>query len=110
MAARVLVRMVAHQCAAKGRHKSTWKFFRSLNLMAASMYTNSIHKETVGKHTPLSGEEIKNKYYSTLSINTHNAHTVYSSGGKPRQFYKTGCGLVRYINTHVASYGCECHR
>lgn len=51
---------VAHQCAAKGRHKSTWKFFRSLNLMAASMYTKSIHRETVGRQTPLS-EKGKNK-------------------------------------------------
>lgn len=92
MAAKKLVRMVAHQCAAKGRHKSTWKFFRSLNLMAASMYTNSIHKETVGKHTPLSGEEIKNKYYSTFSINTHMHTQCIQVGENPDNFTKQAVG------------------
>lgn len=54
-------RTVAHQCAAKGRHRSTWKFFRSLNLMAASMYTNSIHRDTVGRQTPLSEKAKQHK-------------------------------------------------
>lgn len=56
-------RAVAHQCAAKGRHKSTWKFFRSLNLMAASMYTKSIHRETVGRQTPLSEKKVRKRCY-----------------------------------------------
>lgn len=52
-----------HQWAAKGRHRSTWKFFRSLNRMAASMYTNRIHSDTVGRQTPLSAwkEEMRGK-------------------------------------------------
>lgn len=54
-------RTVAHQCAAKGRHRSTWKFFRSLNLMAASMYTKSIHRDTVGRQTPLSEKAKQHK-------------------------------------------------
>lgn len=61
-------RTVAHQCAAKGRHKSTWKFFRSLNLMAASMYTKSIHRDTVGRQTPLS-EKKEEKYVIDRELN-----------------------------------------
>lgn len=57
----VLCRTVAHQCAAKGRHRSTWKFLRSLNLMAASMYTKSIHRDTVGRQTPLSEKAKQHK-------------------------------------------------
>lgn len=113
IAAEKLAGLAAYQWAAKGRHKSTWKFFRSLNLMAASMYTNSIHRETVGKHTPRSGKQRRNKYYSTLSIHTHtHEHTPcrgFTWGGKTQTHSHTGCGLLRDINTRMTSYGCECH-
>lgn len=77
--------------------------------MAASMYTNSIHRETVGKHTPRSGKQRRNKYYSRLSTPPPHTHTVFSHGGKTQTLSHTDCGLLRDINTHVTSYGCECH-
>lgn len=45
-----------YQCAAKGRQRSRWNgiWRKSRNRTAASMYRNSSHSITVGRHTPLS--------------------------------------------------------
>lgn len=54
-----LFQMDTYQCAAKGlqRSKLNGKLFNSLNLTEASIYTNSNHSDTVGRHMPLSEME-----------------------------------------------------
>lgn len=57
----------AHQWQAKGLHRSklNGKLFNSRSRIDASIYTNSNHNETVGRHMPLS-ENKKKKCYKTI--------------------------------------------
>lgn len=103
---------MAHQCAAKGRHRSTWKFFRSLNRMAASMYTKSIHRETVGRQTPLSEKDRgpdKLRQHHHATNGGENLDPLSSCTLNSDTFSPTAGEAASAINTPVASYGCECH-